>query len=78
MIARRFRLSRRANDWTRFAQIVCSVTDVFEVIANREFLMRAQNTAQSGNLLVVLSRRQKNDICAMSRRAPELNRLPKA
>src|ERR1700716_1099402 len=59
MIARRFRLSRRANDWTRFAQIVCSVTDVFEVIANREFLMRAQNTAQSGNLLVVLSHARK-------------------
>jgi hypothetical protein len=55
---------------------VPKVTDVCAVITNREFLIRAQNTAQSATFGRPVAT-QKNDICAMSRRAPELNRLPK-
>jgi len=79
MIARRFRLSRRANDWTRFAQIVCSEGDGC-IRSDRESRV-LDESAKYNAVWQPIGRpvaRQKNDICAMSRRAPELNRLPKA
>jgi hypothetical protein len=52
------------------------VTDICAVITNRDFLMRAQ-IQRSRAAYWSSGRDTENDICAMSRRAPELNRLPK-